>query len=260
MLYPARQISFIALLCGVVIPARAVASDPDPREIEARKKCDAGETRAAVVLLGQRYVETRDPIYVYRQAECFARNGHDENAIERYRAYLSRRHRAPQGQPAIESTMGRPAAEPPAFLLRGAPVRLAATATPDPVPAAGTRANPAPAQSWQRWSSLGLAAAAGVALGTGITFHVAREDSVRQYNLNCFPLSLGACDQMEARVKVTQTGAVIGYLAAVLLGGASTTFYFVAPESRKSRPTGALAALDCSPWADGSGLACGGRF
>jgi hypothetical protein len=127
------------------------------------------------------------------------------------------------------------------------------SATPSPAPATP------PPLSWQRISSLVLATGAGVALGAAVTFHVAREDGARQYNQHCFPLKVGACSDMEARVASIQTGAVLGYASAAVLGVGSAILYLTAPESRKpARP--AAVALACSPSPALQGMSCGGRF
>ena len=118
-----------------------------------------------------------------------------------------------------------------------------------------------PGQSWQRLSSLVLAAGAGVALGTAVTFHVAREDRARQHNQYCFPYRLSSCTDMESRVQRAQTGALVGYLVSALLAGGSTYFYLSAPESRPDdRLSSRLAGLSCNPLVSGQGLSCGARF
>jgi hypothetical protein len=124
---------------------------------------------------------------------------------------------------------------------------------------AGVVERQAPRQSWQRFSSLVLATGAGAALGTAVTFHVAREDGARQYNRHCFPFKVGTCDDMEARVTSTQLGAVIAYAGAAVLAVGSTFFYLSAPESRKVEARPSRVALACGP-SGLQGLSCGGRF
>jgi hypothetical protein len=310
--------------------ARAAPADPDPRELEAKRLCDAGQVRAGVALLAQLHVETLNPLHVYRQALCFQHNSQDEGAIDRYREYLRRSrevsartrawietrirelefHRRPLPTPAPSSSDEappaglRPVPAPPTVppdltsTTASVPPGLAASLTPiprdagidstgaaagstrsprdTPTPLSGSRRTApvaeARGQSWQRFSSLVLATGAGAALGTAVTFHIAREDGIRQYNRTCFPNRLSDCDDMQSRFKLAQTGAIVGYLAAALLTGGSTLFYLMAPESRRfpqpvaarepaARSTlAARPALTCQPSLALEGVACGGRF
>jgi hypothetical protein len=298
---------FTALPLGS--PGAEAAGETDPRELEARERCDSGDVRAGVAQLAQLYVATLNPIYVYRQAQCFQRNGRDENAIERYREYLRRtREVTPKGRQWIESRIRELEASSRAAALVPPPVSVPPPHPSEPVsPGGPSRIQPAsarlqglkddptsggaapwvqppsgpgpraaggpgdgravagvadwqaPGQSWQRLSSLVLATAAGAALGTAVTFHVAREDSARQYNRHCFPFKVGACTDMEARVTSTQTGAVLAYAGAAVLAVGSTFFYLSAPESRTAGSRPSMVALACRP-SGLQGVSCGGRF
>ncbi len=295
-----RASRLLPILSGLLLsPATADATatataepgdgELNPRELAARDKCDDGRTRAGVALFAQLFVETLDPIYIYRQAQCYQRNDHDESAIERYREYLRRRPDASErdrqwiearigeieakipGATAVDRSLIEPpplafatttAAPPPAHAASLAAVRAPATAsrsTPGSAsapgglqPDLGARAAPPPPagrffdQSWQRVSSLVLATGAGAALGTALTFHVARDDGPRRLSL-------------EARMRSPQAVPLIGYAAAALLAGGSTVLYLSAPESRPGPPP-ALAALSCTPQAALAGVTCGGRF
>jgi hypothetical protein len=41
-----------------------------------------------VAILAELFVESRDPTYVFNQARCFQQNGHNREAIDRFREYL----------------------------------------------------------------------------------------------------------------------------------------------------------------------------
>ena len=125
------------------------AGDLDPRELDAREKCDSGDVRAGVAQLAQLHAATLNPIYVYRQAQCFQRNGHDENAIERYREYLRRtREVTPKGRQWIETRIRELEASGKAAALVPPPVEVPPTPLPsEPIsPGAAPRILPTSAQ------------------------------------------------------------------------------------------------------------------
>ncbi len=305
------------LLLAAASAARAAPTAPDQRLLQAGRFCEAGDTRAAVLLYSQIYVETLNPLHVYRQAVCYQRNGNDEKAIERYREFLrvSRKLTSKQRErietrllqlsekwladaaaraqprptpvsdaidesgapepasdgsaPASANSIQAPWTDASGTAARPTSPGLIAWPPADPAPArsrvaasaaqaSSVPAPPVAAPSQRRLYSLVAATAAGVALGTGATLHLAREDNARQFNRTCYPIRQDGCDQLRSRVGLTQTAAVAGYAGAAVLAALSAYFYVTAPGEPTASRARRLALAACTPTLDG--LSCGARF
>ena len=86
----------LALVTALSGAARAQApvsvegqTDADPRDAEAKNLCFTGRVDAGIALLMKLHAEANDPLYVYNQARCYQQNGRLDQAIEKFKAYLS---------------------------------------------------------------------------------------------------------------------------------------------------------------------------
>jgi hypothetical protein len=102
------------------------------------------------------------------------------------------------------------------------------------------------------------ATAAGAALGTAVTLHVAREERARDFNRACFPFKLHGCAELKSRVTATQTAAVATYAGAAVLAALSTYLYITAGEPPPTAAKPPLALAGCTPTV--VGLSCAARF
>ena len=66
----------------------AAAKDRAAKEKAAKKACIVGDAKAGIDILGDLYVDTGDPAYVFNQGRCYEQNHRLEEAIDRFREYL----------------------------------------------------------------------------------------------------------------------------------------------------------------------------
>jgi hypothetical protein len=68
---------------------RGVQEKPkSAQEKAAKKACSVGDYQKGVDILGDLFVDTGDPTYVYNQGRCYQQNSQGEQAINRFREYL----------------------------------------------------------------------------------------------------------------------------------------------------------------------------
>ncbi len=191
--------------------------------------------------------------------------------------------RVPAGSIALEVEapgflpIGRTVVVPARGLARE-PLVFVAVAAAKPLPPAGASPTtvttevekplaPAPPSRWGTGRTVGVivGVAALGSLGTGIAFHVIRENRAKSYNGDrCTPATgLPASDCQSLYDGVNSAGyiAIAGYAGAAVLGGLATYLLVRSP----SAPADKVAAAEtgfrfqCSPTA-GLGVVCAGRF
>jgi hypothetical protein len=79
---------FAVLLAALIAPRGARAEDTDPRVVEAKTACMAGDVPKGVRLLAELYAATNDPIWIFNQGRCYQQNGEAQAALNRFREYL----------------------------------------------------------------------------------------------------------------------------------------------------------------------------
>jgi hypothetical protein len=267
-----RRTHWIALLTGLATVAAATApraAEPDPREIEARKKCLAGDATSGVALLAELYVETRNATYIYNQARCYQQNGRPAEAIQHFREYLRKATVSPDERQSIEGFIKELEGErdrAPSLPPPGPTAAPAEAAVPPEGPVA--TAPPDEGPGWRRpvvWSAAALGA---VALTVGVVSHVRREAKYRDFNArkaaDGYPLcdrsaqlaGAPACSALLSEGQSAGRLAVVGYVGAALLGAGALLLHLTGP-----RPRGeAEAKLTCGPSVAEVGILCAGHF
>jgi hypothetical protein len=79
---------FLAVFSVVLAAPFAQAAGNEGAERAARKACLSGDYATGVGILSDRFIDTKDPTYIYNQARCFEQNNRCEDAIGRFREYL----------------------------------------------------------------------------------------------------------------------------------------------------------------------------
>jgi hypothetical protein len=81
-----------AALLVSAAPASAASKDSSKKaqEREAKKACLAGDPARGVEVLAELYVDTNDITYIFNQGRCFEQNRRYEDAIGRFREYLTK--------------------------------------------------------------------------------------------------------------------------------------------------------------------------
>jgi hypothetical protein len=142
----------VSLGLAAAAPARRGAGPPDPRILEARKACAAGQVERGVELLAEIVAERNDANAIYNQGRCYQSNGRPEQALARFREYLRiapklrRRDRQQVNafirelQQELEAKARRTAPSPGPTPPAASPT---AAAAPPPVPARSKTSEPA---------------------------------------------------------------------------------------------------------------------
>jgi hypothetical protein len=139
---------------GPAATAPGPAAAEDPRSLEARKACAAGEVDRGIRLLTEYLSATDDPTIIYNMGRCYEQNGLVERALLHFKDYLRKakdlsaedRHDAEEHIRQLEAQNRRPGDSPP--------------------PAPQERGGP----SGLRTLGLALGAAGVLAGGTGVVF------------------------------------------------------------------------------------------
>jgi hypothetical protein len=79
----------LASLCSLAQQAVA-ATSKQANERAAKKACLSGEAEKGVRILAELYVDTNDITYIFNQGRCFEQNRRYEDAIGRFREYLTK--------------------------------------------------------------------------------------------------------------------------------------------------------------------------
>jgi hypothetical protein len=133
-------LAFLAVTSGATRGADA-ASKPDKKtavEKAAKKACITGDVLKGIDLLGDLFVETNDPTYIYNQGRCFEQNHRWDDAIDRFQEYL---RKVPSLPAADKADVEKHLADCEAHQAKLAPPVAAPITAPAPLPA------PAPAPS-----------------------------------------------------------------------------------------------------------------
>jgi outer membrane lipoprotein-sorting protein len=70
--------------------SQASAASKQVQERMAKKACLAGDPAKGVEVLAELYVDTNDITYIFNQGRCFEQNRRYEDAIGRFREYLTK--------------------------------------------------------------------------------------------------------------------------------------------------------------------------
>lgn len=228
-----------------VIPAvvllwssQATAASKQSREREAKKACLAGDTARGVEVLAELYVDTNDINYIFNQGRCFEQNRRYEDAIGRFREYLTKGEAhlsadekavAKKHIDTCESYLPKP--EPRSPLVPEpvqsspiVPMSPTAVVTPEPRPAfvaAEAKQPEKNAGSGLRIAGITVGSVGVVALGTGLVLNL---------KANSMSADLEKPDNFnrdtDSSRKSYKTLAWIGYGAgAALLAGGSLLYF-----------------------------------
>jgi hypothetical protein len=86
-----RGVARLLLLFAVLLSSQqALAANTRALERAAKKACLAGDPGKGVELLAELYVETNDITWIFNQGRCFEQNRRYEDAIGRFREYLTK--------------------------------------------------------------------------------------------------------------------------------------------------------------------------
>jgi hypothetical protein len=186
----------IVAACGVFLLAlqSAWAAPRESQERAARKACLLGDVAKGTEILADLYLDTKDPTHIYNQGRCFEQNGHNDQAILRFREYLRKAEHLPaadvaaveqkiadlqakdKGGSSAPATASPPPTAPSPVLAPAAARPLPASAAPAPATAEAPpslqvkqpAATPAPKESppvykrWWFWSGVGVVVAGAV--------------------------------------------------------------------------------------------------
>jgi hypothetical protein len=284
----------VSLGVAAAAPARRSAGPPDPRIMEARKACAAGQVERGVELLAEIVAERNDPNAVYNQARCYQGNGRAEQALSRFREYLRiaprlrRRERAqvdrfireleqeleakarrtaptaaatataakPPSAPTPPTSPGAAAPTPAAAAspAAAAPSETAALLAPAAVSSTAA-ADTAPVPGRTlRILSIAGAVVGTVALAGGIYYGIQASRLERELERRGPPVSAATFDRKWQQGKRAETRQWIGYGAAAVALGESAVLYLLARPSGRER----MAGLRVAPTPVGGALT--GRF
>jgi hypothetical protein len=236
----------VAAAAATGLPARA--QGPDPRALEARKKCLAGDAPGGVALLVDLYIETRESTYLYNQARCYQQNGMRGQASERFREYLrTAPDLTPSDRQQTEAYIRELDSAPPAT----------ASALPPSAPAheADQVTEPPSAGRTLRMTAMASGVAGAALVGSGLFFS-ARVSSL-QGMVERQAASQGVVDRdTDRQARAAATWQWIGYGVGAAALAASAITYLL---SRRATATGQTLALSplLSPRAAGGAVRVG---
>lgn len=81
-------IAALTLCLSLASVARAQNAVDDPRIVQARKACLAGDVQQGIRVLADLYVATDDPIWIFNQGRCYQQNNQPSNALARFKEFL----------------------------------------------------------------------------------------------------------------------------------------------------------------------------
>jgi hypothetical protein len=269
--------------------ASSAMAQPAPDEVrwaamesEAQVLCASGKAEEGAILLAKLYVETGDTTWIFNGGRCYEENGLWDEAISRFEQFLRKKDPIVEEKRAateqrIESLRARIAAE--RFGKVEATSALAAarpeSATAQPAHADLTTPAASPQgvnwAHWQDWSWQKKAGVAGVAAGgvsliLGATFHILRELYAAEFrNAPCWvdSLDLPGCQGKYDAVTDAETGMLLGYVAAAVLGGTGTYLLLTSPDepsAREERAGNGRTGIICGPGTTATSFGCGGTF
>jgi hypothetical protein len=218
----------------------------DPRPVEARKACAAGNVDKGIEILAEIIVENGDPNAVYNQARCYQQNGRSEQAVPRFREYLRvAKGITPAERSEVEGYIRELETE-----VEARAVRRAAAPTVDPFAAAAAPASsaselaaaaPAPsAEGALRPLRIAAYVAAGTgvaALGAGAVFGWRTRDTARSIEQTPAATSPRTIDRLMDQGRQAETLQWVGYgVGAAALAGSAALFYLSRPLEPREAP------------------------
>ena len=81
----------ISLLSVVVVSTNSQAASFSARERAAKKACLSGDYEKGISILTDLFIDTNDTTYIFNQGRCYEQSGKYEEAIIRFREYLSKK-------------------------------------------------------------------------------------------------------------------------------------------------------------------------
>jgi hypothetical protein len=240
---PALATALVVALAG---RARAAPPEPeeDPRAVEARKACAAGQVDRGIQLLADYLATTSDVTAIYNMGRCYQQNGVSDKALLSFREYL---RKAPdvsaEDRREVEQYIAELESEQRSRSALGAPATLEAAAAP------ALEGDGRPAL---RTAGLALGAAGVLALGAGIIFGLkvrsANEDLAREQTYPEWSRHRSDGERAE-----TAQWILLGLGGAALVAGG--VCYVLALPPRRDR-----SALLPFGLPGGGGLALSGRY
>jgi hypothetical protein len=253
-----------------VAQAQQGAAQEDPRELEARTACAAGDVDKGIAILARMFAETSDYTWVYNQGRCYQQNGRTEQALNRFREYLRRgQNLSAEEKSEVEGFIRELEAEQQkkggaATTAVPAPTGQAPGASGGTMTATPTAAPPrGGGWPWQKKVGVGALAVSGAALVVGVVFHLGREGKAGSFgDANCFTsdLSRPGCRDLYDQVQFKQKVAIAGYVGAAVLGATGGLLLWLGGRSGSGESASGGSRLACAPQLGGAGVSCGGRF
>jgi len=169
------QRSFGLLVCCLLTGRGAQAQEAaqDPRVVEAKAACVAGDVQKGVRLLADLYMASGDPIWIFNQGRCYHQNAQPTLALSRFREFLRK------SQGGLEEDIRdaqKYIAEIESEQQRDKQIAgraaAATTTTPNasmPSPVPQSQPGPEPGRGL-RYAGIGFAVLGGAALATGVVF------------------------------------------------------------------------------------------
>jgi len=255
------------LLCALYLSlphANAAPLDTMSMSKAAKKACIVGDYAKGADILGDLFVETNNPIYVYNQARCYEQNHRYVEAIDRFREYLRKATNITDGEKAdaeqhiADCQKHLPAAtatttnEPPT----NPPSTSPGATEPTPPPTTITLVEqPTAPRSGSALRTAGIATSAvGVlVLGAGVYFAQKTKTLSNQLNTPNTPYDQGKEKEIS---NYTMLGWIsYGVGAAALITG--TTLYLLGLNDDGGSATVTVTPTMGPAYA---GFSCGGRF
>jgi hypothetical protein len=259
-----RSVAFLLWAFPVFLLASPAAAGPDPRELEARTACLAGDYAKGVTLLSQLFVSTRNPTHIYNQGRCFEQNARYRDAVSRFQEYLrvakdepveeraeAQRHIADCRASLLQESGGStpPPPSPPPVTVTTVPPSPPPVVQPVSQPRASEPAHRA--GSGLRIAGITTAAAGGAALIAGIVLNAkvnSMASDFEKYN--------GYTDSRESERKSYETWGWVSYgVGAACIGTGAVLYFLGARAGRGDSP--AVAVL---PTSGGATLLVGGAL
>jgi hypothetical protein len=251
-----RSLVLLTFATASLLGMRADAQN-DPRPMEAKAACAAGDVQKGVALLAQLYAETNDPTWVFNQGRCYQENGQRDNALQRFREYLRKGDALPteyrkKAEEHVRQLSQEPE-PPPTSASSDVPVTPPAVA-PEPPPSAppaaadvSTEAGRLAAPWYTRKLYIGSAAlAAGGVLGLvgGMVYSFKSRSLQKDFDARpkdapgTLPYETWKKEQDQA--SSYRTRQWLGYTTAALcFAGAGAVLFLAERERREEQPTGA---------------------
>jgi hypothetical protein len=209
---------FATVGLGILFFTRgALAQTDDPRAVEARKACAAGEVDKGVKLLADILATTEDTTAIYNMGRCYQQNGKPDKAALQFREYLRKAtDLTPEVRGQVEAQLRE--AEADERIARSQASSLPGTTTPP-----GVVATPEHSPDWKakqnlRLAGIGVGSAGVLSLGVG-TFFGLRASSLQRQN-SADGNKFNSSDDKAGSKAVTLQWVFLGVGAAAVAGGA----------------------------------------